>query len=100
MSDDDKLSLCRKYFWMGWLCLPLLWLINVLWFFPSCFFTTNTCISQEHKTSIRFYVIASLIGVLIWTLVGTAWILTFQLKRTEWQEWADDLSFNIPRGIA
>ena len=40
----------------------------------------------------------SLIGCLVWTTGLIAWITVFQLKRAEWGETGDRLSFIIPRG--
>ena len=32
MSAPDRLTLCKRYFYLGFLGLPFLWLINGLWF--------------------------------------------------------------------
>ena len=44
-------------------------------------------------------VIRSAIGAFIWAAGLIAWIVVFQLKRAEWGEFADSLSFIIPMGI-
>ncbi|NWZ16906.1 PEN2 secretase, partial [Agelaius phoeniceus] len=37
ISNEEKLQLCRKYYLGGFLLLPFLWLVNVLWFFRDAF---------------------------------------------------------------
>lgn len=48
---------------------------------------------------IRRYVILSAVGTLIWAIIIITWVTIFQVKRAEWGEWGDSISFNIPRGI-
>lgn len=45
-------------------------------------------------------VIMSAIGALIWAIGLGTWITIFQINRSEWGEYADNLSFIIPLGIA
>ncbi|NXK93686.1 PEN2 secretase, partial [Formicarius rufipectus] len=37
VSNEEKLELCRKYFRGGFLLLPFLWVVNVVWFFREAF---------------------------------------------------------------
>ncbi|KRY24013.1 RNA exonuclease 1 -like protein [Trichinella patagoniensis] len=37
ISDKDKLRLCRIYFYGGFGMLPLLWIVNSMWFFYQAF---------------------------------------------------------------
>ena len=57
--------------------------------------------AQKEQTlkSIRTYVILSFVGTLIWVIGIVAWVTIYQLRRAEWGEFGDDISFNIPRGI-
>ncbi|CAG2175445.1 unnamed protein product, partial [Oppiella nova] len=91
------LSLCRKYFYIGFLCLPFLWVVNSVWFFRSAFMGAPD--PSSDRKPIQRYVIYSMIGSLVWIVALVAWITTFQLKRAEWEATGDYLSFNIPRGI-
>jgi len=95
MNDNQKLDLCRKYFYMGFACLPFLWLVNSVWFFSQAFG------KQDFPTRkpIRNYVIYSMTGAFVWAVAIIAWVTTFQLKRVDWESTGDYLSFNIPRGI-
>ena len=44
-------------------------------------------------------VIASLIGALVWLVGLVSWCIVFSIKRSEWGELADKLSFIIPKGV-
>jgi len=94
MKDEDKLTLCRKYYLGGFALLPFLWIVNSVWFFKEAFMKPT----YEQQTQIRTYVIRSMIGALIWTAAITTWVTIFQLKRAQWGASADYMSFIIPRG--
>ena len=32
VGSDEKLALCKKYFYIGFAFLPLLWAVNAVWF--------------------------------------------------------------------
>uniref|UniRef100_A0A5S6QPK6 Gamma-secretase subunit PEN-2 n=1 Tax=Trichuris muris TaxID=70415 RepID=A0A5S6QPK6_TRIMR len=96
MNDDEKLFLCRRFFYGGFACLPLLWLVNSVWFFRQAFVRD----SFENQPLLRLYVAGSMIGVVLWTIVLVAWISVFQLKRTDWDAFGDYISFVVPEGIA
>ena len=36
-SPEERLNICRKYYLGGFACLPLLWLINAIWFYKQAF---------------------------------------------------------------
>ena len=36
-SPEERLNICRKYFLGGFAFLPLLWLINCIWFYKQAF---------------------------------------------------------------
>uniref|UniRef100_A0AAZ3P846 Gamma-secretase subunit PEN-2 n=1 Tax=Oncorhynchus tshawytscha TaxID=74940 RepID=A0AAZ3P846_ONCTS len=37
LPNEEKLTLCRKYYFGGFAFLPFLWLVNVVWFFKEAF---------------------------------------------------------------
>uniref|UniRef100_A0A8C2WEH7 Gamma-secretase subunit PEN-2 n=1 Tax=Cyclopterus lumpus TaxID=8103 RepID=A0A8C2WEH7_CYCLU len=37
VPNEEKLTLCRKYYLGGYAFLPFLWLVNVVWFFKEAF---------------------------------------------------------------
>lgn len=45
-------------------------------------------------------VIFSAIGSLVWIVAIITWVITFQLNRADWGEFADSISFIIPLGRA
>ncbi|XP_025102467.1 gamma-secretase subunit PEN-2-like [Pomacea canaliculata] len=95
MKDEDKLSLCRKYYIGGFALLPFLWFVNSLWFFKEAFRRPP----YEQQKMIRTYVIRSMIGTVVWIGAFAAWITVFQLNRASWGATADYMSFIIPYGI-
>ncbi|XP_066281617.1 gamma-secretase subunit PEN-2-like [Branchiostoma lanceolatum] len=96
VKDEDKLELCRKYYYGGFFALPFLWFVNVFWFFKQAFIRP----AFEQQQQIKSYIIKSLVGCILWTAVLVTWMTIFQLYRAEWGEVADNMSFIIPKGIA
>lgn len=94
MSNENKLDLCKWYFKVGFVFLPFIWAVNAIWFFNEAFRKP----AYDEQKQIRKYVIFSGIGAILWGLVLTAWIITFQVNRVAWGQFADDLSFIIPLG--
>lgn len=37
VTPEQKVSLCTKYFYLGFLFLPFLWGVNAAWFFGEAF---------------------------------------------------------------
>lgn len=95
LPNEEKLSLCRKYYLGGFAFLPFLWLVNVVWFFREAFVKP----AYTEQLQIKTYVKRSALGVLLWVTVLTTWITIFQHFRAEWGEVGDYLSFTIPLGI-
>ncbi|XP_061453071.1 gamma-secretase subunit PEN-2 [Rhineura floridana] len=94
VSNEEKLSLCRKYYLGGFALLPFLWLVNVFWFFREAFLVPT----YTEQLQIKRYVQRSAVGLLFWVIVLTTWISIFQARRAEWGELGDYLSFTIPLG--
>ncbi|KAF7266506.1 presenilin enhancer, gamma-secretase subunit [Rhynchophorus ferrugineus] len=95
IPNNRKLYLSRWYFRVGFLCLPIVWAINAVWFFNEAF---RKPVYDEQK-QIRKYVIYSTIGCLIWLILLVSWITVYQINRSAWGEFADKISFIIPLGI-
>lgn len=94
MTNEGKLSLCRTYFKAGFALLPFVWAVNTIWFFNEAFRKPEYTEQKE----IKKFVIYSAAGATTWLIVLTAWIITFQLNRDSWGEFADRISFIIPLG--
>ncbi|XP_044261681.1 gamma-secretase subunit pen-2 [Tribolium madens] len=94
MTNDKKLYLCRWYFRAGLAFLPFIWTVNAIWFFQEAFRKPE----YEEQKEIRRYVIYSAIGSLIWFVIIVTWVTIFQVNRTSWGEFADNISFIIPLG--
>ncbi|KAL9692547.1 hypothetical protein quinque_016459 [Culex quinquefasciatus] len=80
----------------GFALLPFVWAINTCWFFSEAFRKP----AYDEQKEIKKYVIFSGIGSLIWLVAILSWVTTFQLKRTDWGDFADSISFIIPLGRA
>lgn len=94
ISDDDKVKICKKYFKIGLFLLPFVWLVNVVWFFKPAFITKPT-----HPV-IRRYVLASLLGVVLWTVGVITWTVIYQTQRVNWGVGGDYISVVVPYGRA
>ncbi|KAJ6641399.1 Gamma-secretase subunit pen-2 [Pseudolycoriella hygida] len=94
--NDRKLYLCKWYFRAGFIFLPFVWAVNTIWFFKEAFRQPE----YDEQKEIRKYVIYSAIGSVVWAVAIVAWVLTFQLNRADWGEFADSISFIIPLGRA
>ena len=91
-SEDEKVKVCRKYFLVGFLLLPCVWLVNFLWFFREAFLRKNS------HPMIRRYVGGSLIGFLVWVAVIVVWTTVYQTQRVNWGAVGDYISFTVPVG--
>ncbi|KAF7657233.1 hypothetical protein LDENG_00029900 [Lucifuga dentata] len=80
LPNEEKLSLCRKYYLGGFAFLPFLWLVNVVWFFREAFVKP----AYTEQLQIKTYVKRSALGLLLWVTVLTTWITIFQHYRSEW----------------
>eukprot|EP00794_Sanderia_malayensis_P017361 gene17362-19096_t len=94
VSAEEKLKLCRKYFYGGFAFLPFLWLVNTIWFLKDAFFTEHF----EEQKGLRKYVAGSAIGTLVWIVGLAVWITVFQLNRASWGPFGDAISILIPLG--
>lgn len=107
VGSDEKLALCKKYFYIGFAFLPLLWAVNAVWFAREAFGKSKREREEDvrlfdeensHKESMRRYVVASGIGAIAWIISLVTWIAVYTQNRTTWGELGDYLSFNIPTG--
>uniref|UniRef100_A0A915DMP5 Gamma-secretase subunit PEN-2 n=1 Tax=Ditylenchus dipsaci TaxID=166011 RepID=A0A915DMP5_9BILA len=93
-SNEDKLKLCKHYFYIGIALLPLVWLANVVWFYKYAY-----CKEEfAEQKSLKFYIRASFLGMLCWLVVIVAWTIFFQTNRAKGIAWSDYLTFVFPVG--
>ena len=93
VSKEEKLNLSRKYFYIGLACAPFVWLANAVWFFREAFF------KEDPPKGLRRYVLMSMVGTLIWTVVFVLWTIVYQTQRAKWGAFGDYISFWAPKGI-
>uniref|UniRef100_A0A1B6CTQ4 Gamma-secretase subunit PEN-2 n=1 Tax=Clastoptera arizonana TaxID=38151 RepID=A0A1B6CTQ4_9HEMI len=95
MNTEQKLSLCQWYYRAGYFGLPIVWLVNAIWFFEEAFKTPTF----EGQKTIQKYVILSGMGAALWAIIIAVWVYIFQTHRVQWADFGDQLSFIIPTGI-
>ncbi|VDP40496.1 unnamed protein product [Echinostoma caproni] len=94
LSNQEKLKICRTYFFAGLPFLPFVWWINVFSFLREVLYARP----YPELQPIKRYVLFSLIGALFWTLALILWLAFYYTSRVAWGELGDRLSFNIPAG--
>ena len=92
VSPDEKLNVCRKYFIVGAFALPLVWLVNVIWF-------TREAFRKSAPRKMKLYVAGSFVGVLAWSAVIAIWVSVYLTQRPSWGAAGDQISFVVPLGI-
>ncbi|KAH6571833.1 hypothetical protein BASA50_006920 [Batrachochytrium salamandrivorans] len=92
MKESEILTLARRYFHLGFLGLPWLWLVNFIYIYPV------TRSRPDLSPAIRRYAINSLIGSIVWLVIIVVWLSVYLTKRTSWGAIGDRISINIPAG--
>ncbi|KAL3528082.1 hypothetical protein ACH5RR_012738 [Cinchona calisaya] len=72
LSEEESIGQARKFFKFGFLLLPWLWAVNCFYFWPVLKMPT----SHNHP-QLRYYVVGSAIGFLVFTVLLSSWTLTF-----------------------
>jgi len=99
MPAEERLKLSRNYFIIGFLLLPFVWLTNAVWFWPDCF-GARVSDNLEIRKTFKKYVIGSLAGCAVWTLILASWVAYFQMNRKSWDSSSDYLYYWLPYGSA
>lgn len=94
VNNEEKLNICRKYFYGGFALLPVLWLVNFIWFFRDAFLKDSF---PEQKKIRQFVIISGILGFFGIGVV-VAWAIVYQKYRLDWGEAGDRLLFVIPVG--
>ena len=92
VSSEEKLQICRKYFIIGAFALPLVWLVNVIWFLREA-------TKRSAPRKMRLYVGGSFIGVVAWLAVVAIWVSVYLTQRPNWGPAGDYISFVVPLGV-
>ncbi|KRX82009.1 Gamma-secretase subunit pen-2 [Trichinella sp. T6] len=93
-NEEEKVKLCKDYFFIGCFCLPMIWLVNSVWFYRMAFSSRKF----NGKTTMRKYVTFSFAGFLFWTAWLLAWIIYFYTQRLECGIFCDQLMYLYPVG--
>lgn len=92
LSREEKIKICRTYWLLGLPLLPLVWVINVCWFFKEAF------LKPDPIPEIRSYVIRSALGAVFYLAGIIAWVVAYQRYRGDWGETAWKLALYVPLG--
>uniref|UniRef100_A0A0N5AD24 Gamma-secretase subunit PEN-2 n=1 Tax=Syphacia muris TaxID=451379 RepID=A0A0N5AD24_9BILA len=95
LSAEKKAFLVKRYFFIGCACAPLVWVVNAIFFFNDAFKKEG---SGPQQKTLQKYVILSIIGSLLWTVVIVAWQVMFQVERAKGLRWTDAITFVYPSG--
>ncbi|KAK4430329.1 putative gamma-secretase subunit PEN-2 [Sesamum alatum] len=75
LSHDDSLEHARRFFKLGFLCLPFLWAVNCFYFWPVLRHPN----SHDSHPDLRRYLVGSAIGFLLFAAILSSWALTFAI---------------------
>ena len=96
LTDEEKLKISRKYFIIGCFLLPMVWLVNSVWFFREAFCRKD----KDRSRQLQKYVGGSMAGFLVWLVVMVVWVSVYQTQRANWDAIGDYISFTVPLGRA
>ncbi|KAI9334416.1 Presenilin enhancer-2 subunit of gamma secretase-domain-containing protein [Obelidium mucronatum] len=92
-KPEDILKMAKWYFIMGCACLPFMWLVNFVHLYK---------VSQRRKAelspSVSTYLWLSLGGSIVWAIAIFTWLGVYQVNRTKWGAFGDQISINLPFG--
>lgn len=91
VGEEEKVAISRKYFIGGFFFLPLLWVVNCVWFLKEA-------IKKNGNQQIRRYVAGSMLGAVVWTAIFASWISIFLTQRPNWGYFGDIISLTLPYG--
>ncbi|KAL2911576.1 hypothetical protein HK105_208949 [Polyrhizophydium stewartii] len=92
MKEDEILALSRRYFLLGFLFLPWLWLVNFIYVYPV------TRKRPELPPAVRSYAMYSLAGSAVWLVIVVAWLSVYLTQRSSWGAIGDRISAYVPIG--
>ena len=64
-TPDERLNICRKYYLAGFACLPLLWLINAIWFYKQAFKVEPYPLQAQIRKCKRFVLFFNLFKIIV-----------------------------------
>lgn len=94
LSEEESLGQARIFFRFGFLLLPWLWAVNCLYFWPVLW---KSSAHPHPHPQLRYYVVGSAYGFLVFTALLSSWALTFALggERLFGHVWNELLMYNV-----
>jgi presenilin enhancer 2 len=118
LSGTEILSIGKKMFYGGFAFLPFLWLVNVIYLWPtlkrsdvppklrSCktrhldgFGNATETDNWKINLPILLDLIYSICGCVTWFIISTTWYALYVNKRVAWGVTADRITVVIPKGV-
>ncbi|XP_078434161.1 gamma-secretase subunit [Wolffia australiana] len=97
-NEEKALESARRFFFWGFFCLPWLWAVNCLYFWPALFRRHESMSSSSYAfPRLRPYIVRSAIGFFIFTAVLASWSLTFAMggERLFGPMWNNLVMYNV-----
>ncbi|CAO3619792.1 unnamed protein product [Cunninghamella blakesleeana] len=91
LSFEEMISISKKMYYGGFFFLPLLWLVNYMYFFQQIR-------KPDAPKELKQYCYRSLAGCIICFTILTAWYATYVNQRTSWGGIGDKITVVIPKG--
>ncbi|KAL8034667.1 hypothetical protein ABFX02_12G043800 [Erythranthe guttata] len=93
LSHEDSLAYARRFFKLGFLCLPFLWAVNCFYFWPLL----RNPHSHHSNPRLRTYLVGSAIGFTLFTAILSSWALTFAIggERMFGHVWEELVLYNV-----
>lgn len=93
-----RADVARRLWLLGLLCLPFLWLVNLV-FFKRFVKSLILCPKKDRATAadasderrLRTYLLRSLVCFVMVTAAFVAWVVVFQTSYKEWGQTGEDL---------
>ncbi|XP_047969264.1 probable gamma-secretase subunit PEN-2 [Salvia hispanica] len=93
LSHEESLTYARRFFKLGFLCLPFLWAVSCFYFWP----VLRHPHSHQSHPQLRRYLVGSAIGFLLFTTILSSWALTFAIggERLFGHVWGELVMYNV-----
>jgi presenilin enhancer 2 len=95
LTKVEVLKTAHTYFYAGFLFLPILWVLNLVYLYPEW-----KSRGADLDPKVYFYLKGSLIGASIFFIITTIWFIVYMVK---WQEMGlagELLMIVMPRGVS
>lgn len=93
LTNEQILNIAQKYFYLGFVFLPFVWIMNVLYLGEEVKRRSNVLDER-----VRRYIYFSLIGSLVWGMALIVWTILYAVNYKSWTILGEMLAVVYPRG--